>query len=412
MARQLSKLNARLVQTLKKPGRHSDGGGLFLVVSKTGAKSWVFMSWAGKRQIEHGLGGLASVSLAMARERAAECRRHVAEGRNPIEARRAKADIPTFGELAETVIASLESGWRNEKHRAQWRSTLTTYAAPLAQKRVDAITTEDVLRVLKPIWTAKAETASRLRGRIEKILDAAKAKGHRTGENPARWRGHLDHLLPRRQKLQRGHHAAMPWPDVPAFIARLRASPSISHLALEFVILTASRTGEVMRSVRDGVVMGARWDEIDRKSRVWTVPAVRMKMAREHRVPLTNRMLAILDEAEKVRSGPFIFPNARGNEPLSEMALEMLMRRLDAKPATVHGFRSAFRDWAGEETNFPRELAEQALAHQVGDPVELAYRRGDALERRRALMEAWSAFCEPRSSANVVPMSRRSQVKP
>ena len=259
--------------------------------------------------------------------------------------------------------------------------------------------------------TAKAETASRLRGRIEKILDAAKAKGHRTGENPARWRGHLDHLLPKRQKLQRGHHAAMPWQDVPAFIARLRDSPSISSLALEFVILTASRTGEVMRSVRDGVVMGARWDEIDRDARIWTVPAVRMKMAREHRVPLTNRMLAILDEAEKVRSGPFIFPNARGNEPLSEMALEMLMRRLNAKPATVHGFRSAFRDWAGEATNFPRELAEQALAHQVGDAVELAYRRGDALERRRALMEAWSAFCEPRNRENVVPMSRRSQAK-
>ena len=296
----------------------------------------------------------------------------------------------------------MESGWRNEKHRAQWRSTLTTYAAPLAQKRVDAITTEDVLRVLKPIWTAKAETASRLRGRIEKILDAAKAKGHRAEENPARWRGHLDHLLPKRQKLQRGHHAAMPWQDVPAFIARLRETHSISHLALEFVILTASRTGEVMHSTRDGVVMGARWDEIDRDARVWTVPSVRMKATREHRVPLTNRMLSILDEAEKVRYGPFIFPNARSNQPLSEMALEMLLHRLKAKPATVHGFRSAFRDWAGETTNFPRELAEQALAHQVGDAVELAYRRGDALERRRALMEAWSAFCEPRNSATVV----------
>jgi integrase len=266
-----------------------------------------------------------------------------------------------------------------------------------------------VLRVLKPIWTAKAETASRLRGRIEKILDAAKAKGHRTEENPARWRGHLDHLLSKRQKLQRGHHAAMPWQEVPTLIARLRASPSISCLALEFVILTASRTGEVLRSVHDGVVMGACRDEIDCDAMVWTVPAVRMKMAREHRVPLTNRMLAILDEAEKTRSGPFIFSNARGNEPLSERSLDMLLRRLNAKPATVHGFRSAFRDWAGETTNFPRELAEQALAHQVGDAVELAYRRGDALEKRRALMEAWSAFCEPNNSANVVPMSRRSR---
>jgi integrase len=407
VARQLSKLKTRFVQTVKKAGRHSDGGGLFLVVSETGAKSWVFMSWAGGRQIEHGLGGLASVTLAMARERAAACRRHVAEGRNPIEARKAKA-VPTFGGLAKVVIASLQSGWRNDKHRAQWRSTLATYAAPLARKRVDAITTEDVLAVLKPVWTAKAETAGRLRGRIEKILDAAKAKGHRTGENPARWRGHLDHLLPKRQKLQRGHHAAMPWKDVPAFIARLRSSPAISSLALEFVILTASRTGEVLRSVRDGVVMGARWDEIDRDARIWTVPAMRMKMAREHRVPLTNRMLAILDEAKKLRSGPFIFPSARGNESLSEMALEMLMRRLNAKPATVHGFRSAFRDWAGDATHYSRELAEKALAHKVGDETELAYRRSDALEKRRALMKAWSAFCEPKNSANVIPMSRRS----
>jgi integrase len=295
--------------------------------------------------------------------------------------------------MAEGVIASLESGWRNEKHRAQWRSTLQTYAAPLAQKPVNAITTEDVLAVLKPIWTTKAETASRLRGRIEKVLDAAKAKGHRTGENPARWRGHLDHLLSKRQKLQRGHHIAMSWKEVPAFVARVRGQSSMSSLALEFVILTASRSGEVLRSVRDGVVMGARWDEIDREARIWTIPAVRMKAAREHRVPLTDRMLAILDEAEKMRSGPFIFPNAHGNAPLSEMALEMLMRRLNAKPATVHGFRSAFRDWAGDATDFPREIAEEALAHKVGDNTELAYRRSDAIEKRRALMEAWCAFC-------------------
>ena len=409
MARQTSKLNARLVQTLKTPGRYSVGGGLFLVVSKTGAKSWVFMSWVGGREIEHGLGGLTSVCLAKARERAAECRRHVAEGRNPIEARRAKANIPTFGKLADAVITSLESGWRNEKHRAQWRSTLSTYAASLAQNRVDAITTDDVLRVLKPIWTAKAETASRLHGRIEKILDAAKAKGHRTAENPARWRGHLDHLLPRRQKLQRGHHAAMLWQEVPAFIARLRDSPSISCLALEFIILTASRTGEVLRSVHDGVMMGACWDEIDRDARIWTVPAVRMKAAREHRVPLTHRILAIIDEAEKARCGPFIFPNTRGNEPLSERALDMPLRLFNAKPATVHGLRSAFRDWAGETTDFPRELAENALAHQVGDAVELAYRRGDALEKRRALMEAWSAFLRAEEQPERRSDARRSQ---
>ena len=283
--------------------------------------------------------------------------------------------------------------------------TLETYAAPLRSKPVNQITTEDVLEVLQPIWTSKAETASRVRGRIEKILDAAKAKGLREGENPARWRGHLDHLLPKRQLLQRGHHAAMPWQEVPEFVAQLRNSPSMAALALEFVILTAARSGEVLRSFRDGEVVGASWGEIDRQAKVWTIPAKRMKAGREHRVPLSDRALAILGEAEKARRGKFIFPGQRGDQPLSDMALTMLLRRMNVTDATVHGFRSSFRDWAGEATNFPREIAEAALAHTVGDKVERAYRRGDALERRRELMEAWASFCAGAQMSKVLPFT-------
>lgn len=419
MAQRINRLTARGVQILSKPGRHSDGGGLYLIVdvrkAKDGSarvgKRWAFI-YRRKRdgkQSELGLGGLASVPLAKARELAAEARALLAEGKDPKSERAAAArepdKVPTFGAMAETVMAALEHGWRNDKHKAQWRSTLATYAAPIHDKPVDRITTEDVLGVLQPIWTTKAETASRVRGRIEKILDAAKAKGHRTGENPARWRGHLDHLLGKRQKLQRGHHPAMPWQDVSDFVARLRESPSLSALALEFVILTAARSGEVLRSVRDGKLMGARWEEIDRSARVWTVPAERMKAGQEHRVPLTERALEILAEVGKVRQGEFIFPGQRGDKPLSEMALELVMRRMKAKPYTVHGFRSAFRDWAGEATGFPREVAEAALAHTTGDKVERAYRRGDALEKRRQLMLAWAAFCD--GSTNVVSLTRR-----
>ena len=322
----------------------SDGGGLYLLVEAGGARRWLFIYRRKRdgRQSEVGLGGLHSVPLARARELAANARRQIADGIDPLQARAtasAVTEAPTFGAFAETVIASLESGWRNDKHRTQWRSTLDTYAAPICNKAVDAITNEDVLAVLNPIWTAKAETASRVRGRIEKILDAAKAKGLRSGENPARWRGHLDNPLPKRQKLQRGHLPAMPWAEVPAFVARLRERQSVSSLALEFVILTGARSGEVLRSVRDGELMGARWAEIDRDAKVWTVPAQRMKAGREHRVPLTERSLAILDELAKVRQGEFIFPGQRGNRPLSEMALELQMRRMGAKPATVHGFR-------------------------------------------------------------------------
>jgi integrase len=399
MTRKINRLSARRAQTLTKPGRHADGGGLCLVVTKAGTKKWTFLYRRRRdaKLCEMGLGGFTAVSLARARQKAAALRALLADGKDPLESRKAARErIPTFGALAQEVIASLEHGWRNEVYRAQWRTSLQTHAAKLWVKRVDEVTTDDVLAVLMPIWRTKSKTASHVRGRIEKVLDAAKARGLRSRENPARWQGHLSHWLPKCQRLQRGHHPAMPWPEVPAFIARLRELRSVSALALEFIILTACRSGEVLRSVRDGEVRAARWDEFDHAARVWTIPAARTKANREHRVPLADRVLAILDELEKTRHGPFVFRGRQWRPPLSKASLEWLMRSMGAKPCTVHGFRSSFRDWAGECTNFPREIAEAALAHAVGDQTERAYRRGDALERRRELMQAWAHFCEPK----------------
>lgn len=387
MARAVKRLSARTVATGSKPGRHADGDGLYLVVDASGAKRWLFLfRWQGKLK-EMGLGGLSTVSLADARDRAGEARRVLKSGQNPIEQRRLARAEPeaavTFGAFADQVVADLSHGFRNEKHKAQWTSTLASYAASLRPMPVDAIATTEVLAVLTPIWRSKAETASRLRGRIERILDAAKAKGLRTGENPARWRGHLDKLLPARHRLTRGHHAALSFPEVPAFVAELRKREAVAAMALEFCILNASRSGEVL---------GARWDEIDRETRIWTIAPARMKAGREHRVPLTERALAILDRAETIRSSEYVFPGQKRGRPLSMMAMEMQLRRMKV-PVTVHGFRSSFRDWAGECTNVPREIAEMALAHVVGDATERAYRRGDALEKRRTLLEEWSQFC-------------------
>lgn len=401
MARQVKKLNARQVASLGEDGRYSDGGGLYFVVGPGASRRWVFMfRWNGKLK-EMGLGGLSSVSLADARAKAEEARRTLAASRNPIDEKRAQEAARdaavTFGAFADALVNDISHGFRNEKHKAQWAMTLTTYAAPLRDMKLDAIDTGGVLSVLQPIWQTKNETASRLRGRIERVLDAAKAKGLRTGENPARWRGHLDKLLPKRQKLTRGHHAAMPYEDVPAFIGRLRTPPSVSALALEFCVLTAARSGEVL---------GARWDEINLDAKIWIVSGQRMKAGREHRVPLSARALAILAQMERVRTGDNVFPGQRRGKPLSSMALEMVLRRLKIENATVHGFRSAFRDWAGETTSFPREVAETALAHAVGDQTERAYRRGDALEKRRKLMDAWARFLEPKEATNVVAMKR------
>jgi integrase len=294
------------------------------------------------------------------------------------------------------LIGTIESGFRNEKHIYQWKQTLgDAYCASIRKKAVDAVTTEDVVDILKPLWATKQETASRLRGRIEKVLDAAEARGWRTGENPARWRGHLDHLLPRRQKLQRGHQPALPYEKVPAFVGCLRARDAVAARALEFLILTAARSGEVT---------GATWSEIDLASKVWTVPADRMKAGREHRVPLSTRAIEILEEAAKLRKGDeataYLIPSSRRGQPLSNMAFKQLLVRMGEKGFVPHGFRSSFRDWCGECTPFPREVAEAALAHIVGNSVEQAHRSGDALEKRRATMGAWAAYVSGGNAAD------------
>ena len=396
MGRQINKLSARKVETVSVPGRHSDGGGLYLNVTESGGRSWLFMYKTGGRRREMGLGSLRDVPLTQARKVAANARQQLAGGLDPLMARQKPAAM-TFSEAASALIESMSPAWRNAKHRAQWAMTLKVYCAPIAATSVADVTTDDVLRVLKPLWLTKPETGSRLRGRIERALDFAKARGMRSGENPARWRGHLDALLPKRQKLTRGHHKAMAFDAVPEFSKQLRKMSGIAPAALEFAILTAARSGEVM---------GGLWSEVDLTARVWTVPATRMKGGREHRVPLSDRAVQILKAMQSRKVSEFIFPGNKQNRPLSVMALEMVLRRAKID-ATVHGFRSAFRDWSGERTTFPREVAEAALAHLVGDQTERAYRRGDALEKRRALMDAWSLFCAASKENTVVPLKRR-----
>jgi integrase len=402
MARAIHKLTARAADTLAKPGRHSDGGGLYLSISGEGRRRWVFLyTWRGKQR-EAGLGaaGKGGVSLKAAREKAAEGRALVKAGVDPIaEWNKANPEeVRSFGKAADDYLGVHQGGFRNEKHKAQWAMTLTRYCEPIRGMPVDAVDTEALLSVLKPLWTRVPETASRLRGRIEAVLDAAKARGfiERNEANPARWRGHLDKLLPKRAKLTRGHHAAMPYAEVPAFIAELRQRPATAARALEFCILTATRSGEAL---------AARWDEMDFEGKVWTVPAGRTKAAREHRIPLSERAVDILREMEAERTGEFVFPGQRPGRPLSGMAFEMLLRRINS-PYTAHGFRSSFRDWAGNETLFSRELAEHALAHVIGDKAEQAYRRSDALARRRELMDAWGRHCEGAASDNVVTFKR------
>lgn len=397
--RTLNRLSARSVASAISPGRFSDGGGLHLVVTANGSRKWVFRFAAQGRQRDMGLGPAAEISLGQARDAAAAARACVRDGLDPIEERQrrraADVTIPTFGETADQLIDGIEGGFRNEKHRAQWRMTLREYAKPLRPMPVDQVATADVLAVLQPIWQAKPETASRLRGRIERVLDAARARGLRQADNPARWRGHLDALLPKPRKLTRGHHAALAFDDVPALVERLREAEGMPARALEFILLTAGRTTEVL---------GAEWPEISFDTGVWTVPAGRMKAGLEHRVPLCARAIDLLKALRQ--TGHLIFPGAVRGKPLSGTALTKTLRQLGCN-TTVHGFRSSFRDWAGERTHFPREVAEAALAHVVGDETERAYRRGDALDKRRALMDAWATFCEPKAS-NVIALPARA----
>jgi integrase len=409
MARTIGKLTALAVAQAKRRGYYGDGGGLFLQVSPGGGKSWVFRFKEGGRLREMGLGPVHTIGLADARQRAQECRRARLDGRDPITERRAarlaaKLDVAKaiiFRGCAERYIAAHKAGWRNAKHAAQWTATLQTYVYPsFGALPVQAVDVGLVLKAVEPIWATKPETASRVRGRIESILDWATARGYRVGENPARWRGHLENLLPKRSKVRRvEHHAALAYPEIAAFVAELRGQEGVAARALEFAILTAARTGEVI---------GARWDEINIAERSWTIPGERMKGGREHRVPLSPAALAIVERMAEICSGDFLFPGGKANRPLSNMAFLMLLRRMGRGNLTAHGFRSSFRDWAAERTTFPAEVAEMALAHAVSDKVEAAYRRGDLFQKRRQLAEAWAKFCAAPSAAGAVVPIRQA----
>jgi integrase len=408
MPKQAAPLTARQVETRKTPGLIADGGGLYLQVAPTGAKTWILRFQLAGRRRDMGLGSAAVFSLAEARDRARAARRMVADGIDPIEARRATlaatrvvaAKAITFAECADRYIAAHRAGWKNPKHAAQWPATLAAYVHPVfGDLPVQAVDVGLVMKAIEPIWTVKPETAGRVRGRIESVLDWSTARGYRQGENPARWRGHLENLLAKRSKVRRvEHHAALAYAAIGVFMEELRRQEGIAARALEFAILTAARTGEVI---------GARWDEINLAERLWTVPGERMKAGREHRVPLSDSALAVVEKMGEARSGDFVFPGGKAGRPLSNMSLLMTMRRMGRGDLTVHGFRSSFRDWAAERTNFPTEVAEMALAHVVADKVEAAYRRGDLFDKRRQLAEAWAAFSAappPSSAGQVVPI--------
>jgi integrase len=403
MARASNRLTAIAVARTTKPGFYADGHSLYLRIGPTGSKSWVFRYRLAGRLHDMGLGPLHTVSLADARSKALDLRRQRLDGTDPLTVKResaAKARVAdmkamTFRECALAYIAAHRSGWKNAKHAAQWPATLEQYVFPvLGALAVQAVDVGLVMRVIEPIWHTKPETANRVRGRIESVLGWATVRGYRQGDNPARWRGHLDNLLPKKTAVHTvAHHAALAYAAVPGFLAELRERPSIVGVALEFTILTAARTGEVL---------GATWAEFDLANRLWTVPAERMKAGREHRVPLCDRAIAIIEEMVAVRSGAFVF-SAKSDRPLSDAAMLMLLRRSGRDGLTTHGFRSAFSDWCAERTNFPTEVREMALAHAVGDKVEAAYRRGDLFAKRRQLMQAWARFCAaPAGSGEVV----------
>jgi integrase len=384
----MTKLTSKFIKDAPA-GKYGDGDGLQLVLSEPGRGKWVYRFQMAYRAREMGLGDYPTVSITEARERALVARRQARSGVDPIEQRRkTNVVVPTFGEFAKTVIEAQTVGVSG-KHAAQWGTSLATYAVSIRDKPVNAITTEDVLGVLKPVWTAKPETGRRVRNRIERILDAAKAKKFRDGDNPAQLRGHLDHLLGKHQRSDR-HHDAMDYADVQAFVGRLRERPDVAHLAIEFIVLSACRLSEVLDAV---------WGEFDLEARLWVIPASRMKAGREHRVPLSERCCQILHEMEKVRRGDRAFK-------VSPRAIQNTVRRMDAT-ATVHGFRSSFRDWCGDVAHAPREIAEEALAHAVGNQTERAYRRGDALDQRRKLMDAWAGYVEGEAGANVVEFASR-----
>jgi integrase len=417
MVRSIGKLTALAVSRAgaKPPGLYSDGGGLYLQVTSPDAVSWIFRYRVrglkkGKSKWM-GLGSLGVVTLAEARLAAADCRRQLHEGVDPKEARKAleaqaaaaAAKSITFKECAATYIEKHKAGWRNKQHAKQWEQTIAQFAAPiLGHLPVSEIDTGLVLRVLEPIWNEKTETAKRLRGRIEAILDWATVRGYRKGENPARWRGHLKGALPNLPKAKRVvHHAALAYSDMGGFMVALRAQDGVAALALEITILAATRTSETR---------GARWPEIDSAAEVWTIPGERTKSGKDHRVPLSAPMLAILERMAAVRGSEFVFPGVKAGRRIAAVGMIKVLRRMGRQDITVHGFRSTFRDWAGDQTAYPEDVAEMALGHAIGDETEAAYRRGDMLERRRRLMDEWATFCGTvAKGGKVVPINRAVQ---
>ena len=397
--RTLNRLTAVQVTRTKKPGVYSDGGGLYLQVSRTLAKSWLFRYMRQGKARGMGLGPVHTVSLVEARIKALDCRRQLVNGIDPLDDKLAKRraekrehtkSLP-FRDCASQYIEAHRQSWKNGKHAAQWESTLTTYAYPvLGDMPVSEIDTDEIVQVLDPIWATKTETATRLRGRIEAILAWATVRRYRAGLNPARWKGHLDQLLAKPSRLQKvQHHAALPYSDAPGFMKLLHAQEGMAALALQLVILTASRTNEVI---------GARREEFELASAVWTIPPERMKAKREHRVPLSTAAVELLKPLLEASSGEFVFPASRVGKHLSNMAMLQLLKRMEREDLTVHGFRSTFKDWARETTDYPREVSEAALAHVIGDQTEAAYARGDLFMKRASLMQDWSDYLTCRST--------------
>lgn len=407
MGRKANRLTARQVETLNRTGRYADGNGLYLQVAAGGSKSWLFRYMRDGKATAMGLGSTGVVSLAEARDLAIEQKRIIQSGRDPIAARKAKREAAmleaaksiTFRKASEKYIAAHKSSWKNAKHAAQWTSTLETYAYPvIGDLPVAAIDTGLVLKIIEPIWETKTETASRVRSRIENVLSWATVRGYREGDNPARWRGHLEQSLPARSKVRKvKHHAALPYTEVGSFMVALRQREAIAARALEFAILTATRSGEVLN---------ARWSEFNPDAAEWIIPAERMKAGRDHRVPLSDRSLEIVRQmGEDFGTRGYVFPGQKPGKPLSGMAFAMMLRRMERDDITAHGFRSTFRDWAAEQTAYTREVAEMALAHTIPDRTEAAYRRGDLFEKRRRLMADWAEFTKLGGTrGNVVAM--------
>jgi integrase len=407
MARRPAPLSARRVESLRKPGMTADGAGLYFRVTPTGGRSWIFRYMLDGKRHDLGLGSYATVTLADARERALSARRQLVDKIDPIaekaraalERKKRVATVMTFAQCAEAYVAAHRASWRNPRETAQWSASLRDYIHPvLGELPVEAVDVALVMKILDPLWSTKNETGTRVRSRIEVVLDWAAARGYRQADNPARWRGHLENLLPKPSRVQRVvHHAALPYERVPDVIAQLRLLDGIGARALEFLILTAGRLGEVI---------GARWSEINLGNRVWILPGERMKSGREHRVPLSNGAAAIIEKMQAIRLDDSLFPSTKPGAKISYLPLSLALKKACPEKVTMHGFRSSFREWCAEQTAFPAEVAELALAHQVGTKVEQAYMRSDLFQKRRQLAEAWARYCDTPVASDpvVVPL--------